>query len=466
MNENIPYHSPDEFMFSEFTIHSSIFHKQNKYDYFMISSGTNQFPLSGVWKESLHQEITSDYLYRWYTCAEGFQTATRSLKIYEDYLASKGDFFPSHFDNNICMTIGGSGAASLVFDYLKWKYKECDVILVGMNYSLYERLSQKNGFTVIELLSTEPDVKLPQISDFKRYHWSSKKKVFIFTNPNNPTGYVYPLDDFRQIVKYIKSIDGYIVWDKVCDLVISSKEYAYFENILTNNLSWNDAVVVNSFSKTDATAGFRIGYVYGNRELINKISDIQAGSIMNPPTFPVFAIALTCMFRCMFLNRCNKHKQYNETLIRNLFKNIFFYTGAIIPPDMCTFAKRLFDDYLQYYDLYVSEMINNEKIIHTNYLLTLEILKPFISHHSEMHGGFNFCVWFNRPFRISELDLVQQLLNSTGVAILTESAFSTLSRRNGKNYFIRFSAACNPVEYKRAVYRMKCFFESGGVFID
>ena len=108
--------SSDEFMFSEFEIHATIFNKKNKNDYFMISSGTNQFPLPEMWKDSLYHEIESDYLYRWYTSSSGFQSACSALKIYEDFLCSKGRFFPKKINNNVCMTIGGSGAASLNFD--------------------------------------------------------------------------------------------------------------------------------------------------------------------------------------------------------------------------------------------------------------------------------------------------------------------------------------------------------------
>lgn len=459
------FHSPDEFMFSEFEIHSSIFHKKNMYDYFMISSGTNQFPLTNLWKQVLHQEIESDYLYRWYTSSEGFQTSTKALKIYEDFLANRGELFPKNMKNSICMAIGGSGAASLVFDYLKYKYKRCEVVLVGMNYSLYERLAQKNNFSVLEFSSSSSKASLPRLNDFKSHTWSKTKKIFIFSNPNNPTGETYHQKEFAQILKYIKSIDGYIVWDKVCDLVISRKKYAYYENMITNYFSWDDAAVVNSFSKTDATAGFRIGYVYGNNELISFASRIQADSIMNPPTFPAFVIALTCMFRCIYLNRNVDFPKHKEILIRNLFRNLFFYTGAIIPTEMRVFAKGLFDNYLTYYGEYVAELLDNEQKINFNYILTLKILKPFISSYTKMQGGFNFCVWFNKPFRLSELELVQQLIDNTGVAILTESSFST-NNGDEKNYCIRFSTACDPNEYEKALFRMRYYFEEGGVFLD
>ena len=110
-------------------------------------------------------------------------------------------------------------------------------------------------------------------------------------------------------------------------------------------------------------------------------------------------------------------------------------------------------------------MIENEKAVISNYLLTLDILQPFILDYTEMQGGFNFCVWFNKPFKLSEIELVQQLINNTGVAILTESSFSTCNKETYE-YFIRFSTACNTNEYRKALYRMKNYFQKEGVFVD
>lgn len=457
--------SPDEFMFSEFEIHASIFNRKNKDDYFMISSGTNQFPLSFAWKDALIHEIESDYLYRWYTSSAGFQSATLSLKIYEDFVSNRGIFFSKMTANDVCMAIGGSGAASLVFDYIKAEYQICEIVLVGMNYSLYERLARKYGFYVWELKSNISGVFLPSISDFLLLKKTDIKKVFVFSNPNNPTGATYDYKTFSNIVSIIKKVDGYIILDQVCDLPISKKVYQYMESAITENEMWDNTAVVNSFSKTDSTAGFRIGYIYGARNTIKAVSKIQANSIMNPPTFPVFSIIVTCMYRCMFLNRQKQSNAYKERLIRNLFRNVFFITGAIIPEKMKNYAVMIFDNVEFYYKNYIDEQLKNEDEILCNYKNTIGLLSEYIAYHSDLEGGFNFCVWFNRPFKLSELELVQLLINETGVAILTESAF-TLYPTNSNSYFIRFSTACDKRLYREALLRVKAILDKGDIFDD
>ena len=455
--------SSDEFMFSEFDIHATIFSRKNKNDYFMISSGTNQFPLSEMWKDSLYHEIQSDYLYRWYTSSNGFQSVTRALKIYEDFLCSKGRFFPKEINNDVCMTIGASGAASLIFDYLKEKYHKCMIVLVGMNYSLYERLARKHNFTITEINSQPSNGFLPTRHEFRNMSQSALKQVFIFSNPNNPTGIIYDYETFAEILRYIREIDGFVVLDQVCDLPISQKPYLFLENAITECNMWNKAVIVNSFSKTDSTAGFRIGYIYGTKLLIENVSKIQANSIMNPPTFPVFSIILTCMFRCIYLNRSNSLSWYRDISIRNLYRNLFFYTGAIIPNEMRKYATKIFDDYIVYYNNYVKEQLQNEEKIIINYNKTLDCLSSYIQGYTELQRGFNFCVWFNKNFKVGELELVKVLIEKTGVAILTESAF-TLNRPTKKKYFIRFSAACDTNEYSAALERMRYCFDQGGIF--
>lgn len=457
--------SSDEFMFSEFEIHATIFNKKNKNDYFMISSETNQFPLPEMWKDSLYHEIESDYLYRWYTSSSGFQSACSALKIYEDFLCSKGRFFPKKINNNVCMTIGGSGAASLIFDYLKEKYHECIIVLVGMNYSLYERLGRKHNFTILEITSQSSIGCLPTMQEFKNMQQSTLKKVFVFSNPNNPSGLIYDYEKFSKILRYIHEINGFVILDQVCNLPISQKPYLFLENVITECNMWDNAVIVNSFSKTDSTAGFRIGYIYGSKCLIDIVSEIQANSIMNPPTFPVFSIILTCMFRCIYINRSNSFSSHKEISIRNLYRNLFFYTGAIIPNKMREYASEIFNNYSVYYNNYVKEQLRNEEKIIINYNRTLNLLSPYIQRYTELQGGFNFCIWFNKAFKVTELELVQILLEKTGVAILTESAF-TLNRPTNKNYFIRFSAACDTNEYRAALERMKNCFDQGGIFDD
>ena len=123
-------------------------HNSSDYDYFMISSGTNQFPMPQIWKDSTTKELETDFLYRWYTDSRGFQCITSAIKVYEDYISGQSPQSLTISRRRVCMTTGGCGVAYTVFDYLSDRFPKSKVILVGMNYSLYERIAKKYRFAV------------------------------------------------------------------------------------------------------------------------------------------------------------------------------------------------------------------------------------------------------------------------------------------------------------------------------
>lgn len=447
-------HSPDKFMFRSFDIHSRIFRQNNIKDYFMISSGTNQFPMPSIWKESIEKELNSDFLYRWYTSSDGFQCITSAVKVYEDMLSSlKHDAF-DRSDRRVCMTTGGSCAASLVFDYLKFAYDDCRIILVGMNYSLYERLAHKQNFSCVELSGENGGHTIPSIEKFCLETSGKFKDVFVFSLPNNPTGKSFNKAEFSDIISQIKEINGFVIIDRVCDVIFSVAPHPPSEEIITLHDYWDSCVIVNSFSKSDAVAGLRIGYIYGADKTVGFCSNINANSIMNPPTFPAFPIVITCLFRCIYYARCIKNDTSSTQRLIRMFYHLFFITSAVVPKEMSDYADSVFDNAYERYRDYADEQLKNEQVMQSNFQKTIDVFKPYIQRVSDMEYGFNFCVWFNREMRMSELELIESLIRNTGVAILTESSF-TLRRVDSARYMIRFSTACDELKYTRALYRMR-----------
>ncbi len=451
------YNKTDDFMFRSFSLHSKVFYQNNLKDYFMISSGTNQFSMPDIWKSSICKEVESDFLYRWYTSSEGFQCITSAVKVYEDFVSSDINNRFSKSNRKVCMTTGGSGAAAYVFDYLSDKYHDCTVVSVGMNYSLYERLARKHDFRFIELCSEQDCYRIPEPDCFSSLK-ANNKLVFVFSLPNNPTGESYGADTFSKIISKIKELNGFVIMDCVCDIVISHTPHPFLRKIITQHDYWNSCALVNSFSKSDAIAGLRIGYIYGAEELIKFCSDINAASIMNPPTFPAFAVVLTCMFRCLFIDQNCYNSVIGAKRIVSLYRKLFFITAAVVPPKMRLYAEMVFDNAEALYESYVTQMLNNEKIMNNNISHTISTLRPYISHVSEIEHGFNFCVWFRYTLMMDEMMLIRALIENTGIAILTESSF-TLRRADQKNYFIRFSTACDEQQYLSALNRMRSYME-------
>lgn len=451
----------DDFMFRSFEIHSRIFRSKKLDDYFMISSGTNQFPMPHIWKECFCMETESDYLYRWYTSSSGFQSITSAVKVYEDYISGSSKEIFSQSNRSVCMTIGGCGAASSVFDYLKYKYTHCCVILAGMNYSLYDRLSDKNSFRLIELRRSEDNDALPLSEDFRNMEKNyTEKEIYVFSVPNNPTGEFYSYDEFSDIFTSIKERGGFIILDTVCSLPVTQFPMPSYESVITANDYWHSCAVVNSFSKTDSVAGLRLGYIYSSERITSFCSRLNASDIMNPPTFPAFSVVLACLFRCMYISEASGHTLMRHKFIE-LFRKLFFLTSAGLPVKMRNYAEHIFSSAEKYCIEYTDEILSNEQIIRKNYNDSVKILTPYIRKVSKFDAGFNFCIWFNRPFNMGELELIRKLIDATGVAILTESSFSCKNVRDN-SYFIRFSSACERNPYMSALERLITFLESEG----
>jgi aspartate/methionine/tyrosine aminotransferase len=99
-------------------------------------------------------------------------------------------------------------------------------------------------------------------------------RAVIINSPSNPTGTVQDLDILKKIEKLAQKLDVYILSDEVYkDLIYERGNYLMEgQNVLT----------VNSFSKTFAMCGFRVGYVYAREKwLIEKIVGIKTHTAMN-----------------------------------------------------------------------------------------------------------------------------------------------------------------------------------------
>lgn len=98
---------------------------------------------------------------------------------------------------------------------------------------------------------------------------TDRSRVMIMNFPNNPTGAVLSYDEAAKLAKIAVDRDMIVISDEVYEKIIydGAKHYclATFPGMRERTL------VVNSFSKTYAMTGLRVGYVYGPRELISSL---------------------------------------------------------------------------------------------------------------------------------------------------------------------------------------------------
>ena len=103
----------------------------------------------------------------------------------------------------------------------------------------------------------------------------SDKTKFIWVNfPSNPTGSVATLDELKKIVVFAKKHNVLIVYDNAYSEITFDNFVA--PSILQIDGSKDVAVELGSFSKTFSFAGFRMGWIVGNSEIIAALSKVKS----------------------------------------------------------------------------------------------------------------------------------------------------------------------------------------------
>lgn len=102
---------------------------------------------------------------------------------------------------------------------------------------------------------------------------SEKTRAIFLCNPNNPTGVVYSkreLELLAEILKENKHVK--LISDECYSRILY--DGTGFYSLMHDESIREQVLVVNSFSKTYAMTGWRLGWVLGNKSLIDEFSEI------------------------------------------------------------------------------------------------------------------------------------------------------------------------------------------------
>jgi aspartate aminotransferase len=110
---------------------------------------------------------------------------------------------------------------------------------------------------------------------------NSRTKAIILNSPSNPTGAVYTTEDLKAVAKLAAEHNFLIITDDIYDQIRFDDKGP--ENIVSVVPEIKDHVLmVNSFSKTYAMTGWRIGYLAGPETIVKAATKIQSQSTSNP----------------------------------------------------------------------------------------------------------------------------------------------------------------------------------------
>jgi len=169
--------------------------------------------------------------------------------------------------DNFVITNGASEALDLVFRAIG-KPGEKVLLHVPYYYS-YKPLVEINHMTPVFVKTNEGKI---DISDFEKK--VQGVRAVLINSPSNPTGRVQDIKTLKLIEKITSDLDITLISDEVYkDLIYERENYM---------LSGRHVVTVNSFSKTFAMCGLRVGYLFSNDlSIVNKVINIKTHSSMN-----------------------------------------------------------------------------------------------------------------------------------------------------------------------------------------
>ena len=162
-----------------------------------------------------------------------------------------------------------------------------ELIVIEPAWPAYKDCALHAGVKVRTINTTLEDNWEPSISQIEQTI-NSNTKMIALNYPNNPTGKILPRKLQDDIVNLAIKNNLYILSDEIYS------EYAYsdWKSILCHN--YEKSIVTQSFSKSHAMTGFRIGYIIANQDIIDKLSKFEALCLTNVSE-PVQYIAMKAL---------------------------------------------------------------------------------------------------------------------------------------------------------------------------
>ena len=120
---------------------------------------------------------------------------------------------------------------------------------------------------------------------------TSKTKLIILTNPNNPSGTTLDEEEMGKIVKFLKDREIYLLSDEIYASIVFEKytSFAKYSEELKKQL-----IIVSGFSKSHSMTGYRIGYIITNPELQLQIKKVSQYNVTSTSTLSQYG-ALTAL---------------------------------------------------------------------------------------------------------------------------------------------------------------------------
>jgi aspartate aminotransferase len=223
---------------------------------FELNTGDPAFSTPEYVIEAAHRAMREGYTH--YPPMQGDPELREAIAAYQARISGV-----SVSPAEVLVTAGGTGAISAAMMALLDEGDE--VITLDPCYSLYADLARVVGARVVSVpLTSGFSVDLDAVEDAA----TSRTRMLILNFPSNPTGQLLQPEELEGLAAIAVKHDLIVISDEVYDqLVFQGKHLSAMGHpALTDR-----TVLINSFSKTYAMTGWRLGWAVAKQGLIQTI---------------------------------------------------------------------------------------------------------------------------------------------------------------------------------------------------
>jgi len=180
----------------------------------------------------------------------------------------------------------------------------------------------KNLIGAVELAGANT-IQVP-LNDDPNHGWSldleklfaactPRTRAILITSPSNPTGWCMGHEDIKRVVEFSRQNNIWIISDEVYARCMYGKKHApsFLEHTHENDL----LLTINSFSKSWAMTGWRLGWIVGPTQAADLIQNIAMYENLCPPAFTQFGAIAALKHGEPFLKKQMKLWETNRDLL-------------------------------------------------------------------------------------------------------------------------------------------------------
>ena len=149
-----------------------------------------------------------------------------------------------------------------------------EMVVIEPAWPAYKDCALNSGIKVRTINTTFEDKWNPSLEQIKNTV-NSNTKMIVLNYPNNPTGKILDEKLQDEIIELAKKNNLFVLSDEI----YSQYAKTNWKSILCYN--YEKSIVIQSFSKSHAMTGFRVGYAIADLKIIEKMAKLEALCLTN-----------------------------------------------------------------------------------------------------------------------------------------------------------------------------------------